>query len=59
MKKYWKYILTDLSDMTEAFQLTQQELDMLMAAYRRLHPIPVCYKVRDDHEKKFSQAVKL
>lgn len=58
-KKYWKYILTDLSDMTEAFQLTQQELDMLMAAYRRLHPIPVCYKVRDDHEKKFSQAVKL
>ena len=58
-KRYWKYILTDLSDMTEVFRLTQPELDMLMAAYRQVHPIPVCYKIRDDREGKFSRAVRL
>ena len=55
-KRYWKYILTDLSDFTEAFRLTQVELDMLIAEYRKIHDIPVAYKIRTDHERKFSEA---
>ena len=55
-KKYWKYILTDLSDFTEIFQLTQPELDMLAAEYRTINDIPIAYQLRTDHERKFSQA---
>lgn len=55
-KRYWKYILTDLSDFTEAFRLTQVELDILIAEYRKIHDIPVAYKIRTDHERKFSEA---
>lgn len=57
-RRYWKYILTDLSDFTEVFKLTQDELDMLMAEYKSIHPLPVCYQLRTDHHRKFSQAVK-
>lgn len=57
-KNYWKYILTDLSDFTEAFKLTQDELDMIMAEYKSINPLPVSYKLRTDHERKFSYAVR-
>jgi hypothetical protein len=54
--KKWKYILTDLSDLTEAFKLSQEELDMLIAEYRRFHDIPVAYKAIEDNPRKFSKA---
>ena len=54
--KKWKYLLTDLSDFTEYFKLTQEELDMLLAEYLRIYPIPAAYKLRTDHERKFSEA---
>lgn len=55
-KEYWKYILTDLSDLTETFHLSQKELDMLMAEYRKIHDLEVGYTVRNDHKYKFSKA---
>lgn len=55
-RKRWKYLLTDLSDFTEVFKLTQEELDMLLAEYLKIHPIPVAYRIRTDHERKFSEA---
>lgn len=55
-KKKWKYLLTDLSDFTEVFKLTQEELDTLLGEYLKIHPIPVAYKLRTDHERKFSEA---
>lgn len=58
-KKYWKYILTDLSDLTEVFLLSREELDMLMSEYRKIHNIAVGYKIRKDHERKFSEAYEL
>lgn len=58
-KKYWKYILTDLSDFTEVFHLTQAELDQLADEYRKINNIPIAYKIRNDHERKFSIAVRV
>lgn len=55
----WKYLLTDLSDFTECFQLTQEELDNLILEYRKVFDIPVAYKLRTDSNRKFSCAVKL
>ena len=55
-KRYWKYILTDLSDFTEAFKLSQADLDMLIKEYRKVNDIPTAYKIRTDHERKFSEA---
>ncbi|MBE6384616.1 MAG: hypothetical protein E7048_03005 [Lentisphaerae bacterium] len=55
-KKKWKYLLTDLSDFCELFKLTQAELDMLLAEYLKIFPIPVAYKLRTDHQWKFSEA---
>ena len=55
----WKYLLTDLSDFTEYYQLTQEELDKLMEVYRSIFNIPVAYKVRLDSNRKFSLAIKL
>jgi hypothetical protein len=52
----WQYILTDLSDLTEAFDLTQEELDALIGAYRRVNDIPVEYKRIEGNERKFSKA---
>lgn len=57
-KKYWKYILTDLSDFTEVFKLTQEELDMIIAEYKSVHPLPVCYKLYNYRDYKFSYAVR-
>lgn len=57
-RKYWKYILTDLSDLTEGFKLTQEELDHLMTEYRKINDIPVKYRCRTDHDYKFSEAYK-
>lgn len=58
-RKYWKYILTDLSDLTEYFKLTQEELDTLMSEYRQIHDIPVAYRCRTDHTHKSSEAYRL
>ena len=58
-KRYWKYILTDLSDITESFDLTQDELEMLMREYQELNPLSVCYKLRSDRPGKFSRAVRI
>jgi hypothetical protein len=55
----WKYLLTDLSDFTEYFHLTQEELDNLIQEYRSVFDIPVAYKLRTDSNRKFSCAVKL
>lgn len=55
-KKKWKYLLTDLSDFTELFKLTQEELDMLLEEYLKINPIPVAYRIRTDHGWKFSEA---
>lgn len=55
----WKYLLTDLSDFTEYFHFTQDELDNLIQEYRKVFDIPVAYKLRTDSNRKFSCAVKL
>lgn len=55
-RKWWKYILTDLTDFTEVFKLTQAELDELIAEYRKVNDLPVAYKIRTDHHRKFSEA---
>ena len=55
-REKWKYLLTDLSDFCELFKLTQAELDMLLAEYLKIFPIPVAYKLRTDHQWKFSEA---
>lgn len=54
--KKWKYLLTDLSDFTEVFKLSQEELDMLLEEYLKINPIPAAYRIRTDHERKFSEA---
>ena len=54
----WKLILTDLSDLAEKFALTQPELDMLMAEYRKVCDLPVAYVTRSDHPYKLSRAVR-
>lgn len=55
-KKYWKYILTDLSDIAEAFKLCQEDLDRLMTEYRKIHNIPTAFRPRHDHPYKFTEA---
>ena len=55
----WKYLLTDLSDFTEAFRLTQEELDLLAAEYRKISGIPAAYRLRTDHVRKFSEAFRI
>ena len=57
-RKYWKYILTDLSDLTEYFNLTQEELDSLTAEYRKVNDIPVSYRRLSGHPRKLSEAYK-
>ena len=58
-RKWWKYILTDLTDFTEVFQLTQAELDEVMAEYRKVNDLPVAYKLRTDNPRKFSEAYRI
>jgi tRNA A-37 threonylcarbamoyl transferase component Bud32 len=58
-RKWWKYILTDLTDFSEVFRLTQSELDELMAEYRKVNDLPVAYKLRTDHHRKFSEAYRI
>ena len=55
-KRYWKYILTDLSDFAEGFKLGQENLDLLMAEYRKIHNIPTAFRLRHDHSYKFAEA---
>ncbi|MCI5778973.1 MAG: lipopolysaccharide kinase InaA family protein [Lentisphaeria bacterium] len=54
----WKYVLTDLTDLTEKFELTQPELDQLAAEYRKVCDFPVAYEVRTDNPWKFSRALR-
>ena len=54
----WKYVLTDLADLTEKFKLTQEELDRLAAEYRNNGGFPIAYRVRTDHYRKFSSAIR-
>lgn len=56
-KKGWKYLLTDLADLVENFRLSQNELDDLIAEYRKYNDIPVAYRERTDHEYKFSTVI--
>lgn len=58
-RKWWKYILTDLTDFTEVFQLTQAELDEVLAEYRKVNDLPVAYKIRTDNPRKFSEAYRI
>ena len=58
-RKWWKYILTDLTDFTEVFRLTQAELDEIMAEYRKVNDLPVAYRLRTDHSRKFSEAYRI
>jgi len=55
-RKWWKYILTDLTDFAESFQLAQADLDELMAEYRKVNDLPVAYRVRTDNPYRFSVA---
>ena len=55
-KKWWKYILTDLTDFTEVFRLTQAELDEVLAEYRNVYDLPVAHRLRTDSPRKFSEA---
>lgn len=55
-RKWWKYILTDLTDFTEVFRLTQAELDEILAEYRSVYDLPVAYRLRTDSPRKFSEA---
>ena len=50
-KKKWKYLLTDLSDFTEYFQLSQAELDLLKEEYQKIFPLPFVYKKLTGHPK--------
>lgn len=50
-KKRWKYLLTDLSDFTEYFQLSQAELDLLKEEYQKIFPLPFVYKKLTGHPK--------
>lgn len=51
-----KYMLTDLTHFVEMFKLTKDELDLLMAEYRKYHDLPAAFYPRTDHERKFAVA---